>query len=439
MTVSGPAHPLDVELADLVDGVLVEARAAEVEAHLAACLLCRVKCQRLRAAPPLGVSGGAGLRVPVAPPFAVPATHDRRDAGVGDLWLVAAGGDEAGDRLLVLVRGVRGDRVAVAPVTFDVEAADEETVVVDAARSPLGLGLAVYPSLATEVPAGVLVSLMGTLEAATTLAGERGPAITGPADPRLDIRQHLADRLAALEDVPPDPAMAADAPAPAIDVVRSGLVRDLRSWRGNGCAVRPLFGWSDVVAAERIGWDPVLLVDELGIVLVVFDTPHGLVDDEDFDAARSVLTRFNATAVVVLARTISGEAEVFDAPALNYAIEAPSGVRTPPRPLIAGLAPIDAAMKFLDQSTGARAMSLPSRGSVARVDVSEILRGAAATAVADAVKQASKFKIAPKRRGYESAAGDAGELGAALGRALAAEPVVDEILGLAGRTEADGG
>ena len=52
---SGPAHPLDIELADLVDGALDQARAAEVEAHLAGCLLCRVKCQRLRAAPPLGL------------------------------------------------------------------------------------------------------------------------------------------------------------------------------------------------------------------------------------------------------------------------------------------------------------------------------------------------------------------------------------------------
>jgi hypothetical protein len=139
----------------------------------------------------------------------------------------------------------------------------------------------------------------------------------------------------------------------------------------------------------------------------------------------------------VLARTISGEAEVFDAPALNYGIETPSGVQSPPRPLIAGLAAIDAIAKFLDQSTGARAMSLPSRGSVSRVDVGDILRDATAAAVADAVKQAARFKIAPKRRGYESLADVAGDLQAALGRALASEPVVDELLDLA-RRDRDG-
>ncbi|MGH9222410.1 MAG: zf-HC2 domain-containing protein [Acidimicrobiales bacterium] len=426
---SGPAHPLDVELADLVDGALDEARATEVEAHLAGCLLCRVKCQRLRAAPPLGVSAGGGP-VPWPPAFDVPATRDRRDVepGAGQLWLAGPDDDQ---RLLVLVLRVDGDRVAVAPVTFDVEAADDETVVVDASRSPLGLALAAYPALATEVPAGALVSSLGALPGA--LEGERGTAITGATDPRLDVRQYLADRLGALEDVPPDPDTAADAPVPAIDDVRSRLVRDLRSWRGNGCAVRPLFSWNEVVVADRIGWEPVAAIDEIGIVLVVFDTPHGLVDDEDFDAARSVLTRFNATAVVVLAGAISGEAEVFDAPALNYGIETPSGVQAPPRPLIAGLAAIDAVAKFLDQSTGARAMSPPSRGAVTRVDVGEILRDATAEAVANSVKQAAKFKIAPKRRGYESLADVAGDLGIALGRALAAQPVVDELLGLASR------
>ena len=38
MSVFGPAHPLDVDLADLVDGLLDGFQAAEVEAHLAGCL-----------------------------------------------------------------------------------------------------------------------------------------------------------------------------------------------------------------------------------------------------------------------------------------------------------------------------------------------------------------------------------------------------------------
>jgi hypothetical protein len=192
-----------------------------------------------------------------------------------------------------------------------------------------------------------------------------------------------------------------------------------------------LFGWGDLMAAHRSGWDPVVAIDEIGIVVVVFDTPHGLVDDEDFDAARSVLTRMNATALVVLTRSLSDVGEVFDAPALNYGIDTPSGVRTPPRPLIAGLAAIDALAKFLDQSTGARAMSLPARGSVGRVDVGEVLRAAAVEAVAGAVKQAAKFKIAPKRQGYESLAEVADGVASVLGRALAADPVAEGLVELA--------
>jgi hypothetical protein len=149
-------------------------------------------------------------------------------------------------------------------------------------------------------------------------------------------------------------------------------------------------------------WTPLVTIDEVGIVLEVFDTPHGLADDADFEAARSVLTRRNATAVVVLARRLSDVADVFDAASLSSGIDLPSGAHTPPRPLITGLAPVDAITKYLDQHTGTRAMEAPSRGAVGRVDVRDLLREAAAAALADTARQGSRFKIAPKRRGYES-------------------------------------
>jgi hypothetical protein len=424
MTSSRSAHPLDVDLADLVDGVVEAARAAELEAHLDDCLLCRIKRERLMRAPPVPATG------PQLPPvaFAVPAVDDGGDPTEGDLWL--AGDDE---RVLVLVLRTHGERLLVAPVTFDVEAADEETVVVDAARSPLQIGLAVHPTLATEVPRTVLVGRLGALAGGIDEGLTGGVAVAGPADPRLGLRQLLADRLASLEDIPPDPATGADAPPARPEEVASALIADLRAMRGAACAVRAMEGWGGLALPVRSQWAPMFTLDEVGIVLVVFDTPHGLVEEADYEAARSVLTRFNASALVVLARGVSGLAEVFDAAALHHGIDMPSGTHSPPRPLISGLTPFDAIAKFLDQHTGAKAMSPPSRGAVTRVDVGEVLREAAAAAAADAVRQGPRFKIAPKRRGYESLADARDGLQAALARAFTDDSVAAGLIELARR------
>ena len=252
----------------------------------------------------------------------------------------------------------------------------------------------------------------------------------GPDDPRLELRQHLADLLEELHGTPPG----------GPGQVTTTLIDDLRSLRGPACHLRALETWDGLADAD--GWVPLLAIDEVGVVLVVLDTPHGLVDDTDFDAARSVLTRFNATALVVMTRHLGDLADVFDSSALNFGIDVPSGAHTPPRPLISGLAPFDAIAKYLDQHSGARAMSLSARGPVGRVDVADVLRSAAASAVADAVRQGGRFKILPKRRGYESLAANPHALGDALATAFTDASVVVGLLELARhndeRTE-DGG
>lgn len=376
MTAFGPralVHPLDVELADLVDGILDPSRTLALESHLAGCLLCRVKRRRLQDAPPAVLD----LDRPFpAPAFVVPTDDDAvAQPAPNELWLVRA----EDEHLLVLVLRNDGQRVLAAPVTYDIGAADDETLVVG--------DLAIYPRLATALPTSLLVRRMGSVS--TTGATSGGP-ITSPTDPRLEVRQYLADRLGELME-------------------QSSLVADLRDLRGETCQVRPMTGWGDVDLAAAADWTPLMTVDEVGIVLVVIDTPHGLADDADFHVARSVLTRFNATALVVLASALSELADVFDSPSLNYGIDTPSGQRTPPRPLISGLAPFDAVGKFLDQTSGARIASATTRGPVERVDVGAILRQAAAAALTDAARQSARFKITPKRRGYESVGGPATE------------------------------
>ena len=218
------------------------------------------------------------------------------------------------------------------------------------------------------------------------------------------------------------------------------MIDDLRQLRGDICAIRPMADWGDVAAASHARWEPIATIDEVGIVLVVVDTPHGLTDDADFVVGRSVLTRYNATALVVLARGITDQAEVFDSSSLNHGIDAPSGHHTPPRPLISGLSPFDAIGKFLDQSTGTRLAAPAARGPVARVDVADILREAAGAALAEAARQGARFKIAPKRRGYESVTDAAEPFAAALSEALGAGVggtgfAVQDLLDLAPRSD----
>jgi len=399
-----PAHPLDVDLADLVDGLVEADRAAELEAHVDGCLLCRIKRQRLRKAPPATLHLDRAFdapRFPIPPLDAVGAAP-----ATGELWLAGAAG-HGDDRLLVLVLRTSGDRPLVAPVTFDVEAADDETSIVD--------DLAIYPRLATELPRSLLIQRVRA--GLTTAGATAGPPIAGATDPRLEVRQCLADRLGSMEAARPGP--------------RAALMADLRELRGRFCAVRALEDWGDVALGNHARWVPLFTIDEVGVVLVVLDTPHGLADDGDFNVARAVLTRFNATGLVVLSSSLSDSAEVFDAPSLNYGVDAPSGRLAPPRPLIAGLSPFDAISKFLDQTSGAKLGQTAARPPVERVDVNAVLREAGAAALAGAARQASRFKITPKRRGYESAPGMEAAFQAVLARALDGEEIGGVLVALA--------
>lgn len=410
---SRPAHPLDVDLADLADGLLDAESAAGIDAHLGECVLCRLKHWRLLSAP----AAGAARPFP-SPAFAVPALEAGGDPAVGEVWL--AGADE---RIAVVVLGAGGQTVLVAPLTLDVDTADDESEIVD---SPLGPAV-LHPALAADLPLSALVArLAGRVDRSTPTAG---PPLAGDTDPRLALRSHLGDWLAPADDTPP--------PA-GTEQVRSTLIADLRALRGAACDVRPLDSWAGAVAADRLGWTPLAVVDEVGIVLVALDTPHGLADDADFDAARAVLTRFNASALVVVAGELSDLGDVFDAASLNHGIDMPSGAHTPPRPLIAGLTAFDAIAKYLDQHSGARAMTAPSRRAVAAVDVPGLLRDAASAATVDVARQGARFKIAPKRRGYESVADAPDALGAALATAFTpGASVVEALLGLAGTDEAE--
>jgi hypothetical protein len=175
------------------------------------------------------------------------------------------------------------------------------------------------------------------------------------------------------------------------------------------------------------GWTALLTVDEVGVLLVAFDTPAGLNRDIDFEAARTVLTRFNASALVVLASALTPSAELFTPAGLHEAIDVPSGTRTAPHPSLSGLLPIDAIMKFLDQNSGSATFPWPERATVARVDVASVLRTSASTALGEVVAQGRRARIPAKVAGYKSAEALQDAFANALVAALSGEPIVDAL------------
>ena len=443
-------HPLDVDLADLAEDLLAPSRREALEDHLSGCLLCRIKLRRLRDAlddrsvsSRLGTGATAGPATDSFPGLSVPRPP-AVDIGAdqlapGQLW--AAGAEQ---RMLVMVVRVAEERALVAPVTFDVFSADEETIVIDQALSPFDVSFAVYPSLAGELPKSMLSVCFGGLVEPVdvvellvgALAGTtRGEPIDGPTDPRLEFRQLLADQLGSLEEIRPDPDTAADAPPIRPDRLASALAAELRSRRGDACRVRRTDSWEELLLAYSKGWTPVATVDEAGTILIVFDTPAGLVASDDFNAALAVLTRFNATAVVVLAISLTPYAEIFDPSSLSYGIGVPSGELSPPTPLLSGLAPVDAIAKFLDQNSAWSESSWPNRASTSPPDVTAILSRQASTAIEEVVRQGRRAKIAPKIAGYGSVAPLTGDLSRALQGALGGQLLAQRLLDLAERVE----
>jgi len=444
-------HPLDIDLADFADDLVDEARRQALEHHLGGCLLCRIKVRRLRDAlgePPkaryAARSGadestgiGAALSVTAARVSGADVSAGRPTPG--QLW--AAGNEE---RLLVLVLREGNGRVVVVPVTFDVPGADEETIVVEAALSPFEMAIAVYPALSAELPGSALVTCFGRLVEADDvdrlIAGAipgtiRGVPIDGPSDPRLEFRQMLADHLEALEGIAPDPRIAADMSSAGPERLASVLGAELLDRRGDRCRLYRLSSWEGLDLAYSKGWTPVATVDELGTVLVVFDTRTGLASGDDFNVAVSVLTRYNATAVVVLATSLGPNAELFDAASLSYGIGVPSGEARPPAPLVSGLVPADAIAKFLDQSSAWSETSWAGRASTAPSDVIATLSRSAALAIEEVVRTGRRAKIAPKAAGYAAVEPLVQDLEDVLRGALAGDQVAQRLSDLADRSK----
>lgn len=392
-------HPLDADLLDFVEGTCDDVVGDAIAAHLTECVVCRIKRQRLTGAPPMDI---VDVRQLTIPPFGrIELEHaSGAEAQRGELWLTS--GDDA---TMVLVRSIRADKssVVVVPVTLDIEVADHGSIILQTQASPLAVPIVIYEDLIVSLPATALVEHVVPARLGADLlelrVGDvgvsRGSALEGPADPRLEVRQYLVDRLVTLDPYQPardsDESISFDRTAQVV-----ALREELQFRRGPECDIQELTTLP-VLAETSAEWIGIARVTDFAVRIIVIETPTGLIDDRDFSSAQALITRLDCSALAV--RTPMNDAvDLYDAPTLFRAFELPEGTRAS-APLISGLSLPDAVAKYLDQKRVQPFVSQTSHRAP-RVDAKEVLAGEVAKAVDSTVKRASR--LGPeKREGYK--------------------------------------
>ena len=298
------AHPLDSDLLDFVEGTLPASELPRVEEHLAGCILCRIKRQRLTNVPPLDLTGVQDLALPSFTPIRSEPLAGS-EAVRGDLWTTASE-----DSAIVLIRSVRQHDwgVVVVPVILDVEVADSGALVLDDTASPLDTPIAVYERMTISLPLSALAARMVPVRSGIDLwalaAGDpgvtRGSGLQGATDPRVELRQYLSDRLVAL-----DPHKAGDAAyseandSSSVEHSDEEIFKELvRGFYGKPTEAEQISLESATAVPQS--WRGIARVHKFNQAVLLIDTANGL-EDEDRHLAASLCDEFHGSAVAIMA------------------------------------------------------------------------------------------------------------------------------------------
>ena len=362
-------HPLDIDLFALALEDLDASHAAEVNEHLETCLLCRVRIARIRRSDVRRADSPIGIDLPTVSPqvLAVLENAARPEmVEVGQIWLAGES-----NRLLLWVRAVEPGAVVGHPITLDIDAADDTTLIVNDLPG-LGHSGAVFTSIVGTVPMSQLVSYIGELDigaevqalrdAAAVGAGgsvlPTGSPITGPTDERLEFRQLLADDLADLDPLPDEDdddhfnGVADSAETAAREMVVA-LRSDFIGRRGPGCELRSLLEDRTLGSVARpTGCIPVVTISELNTSILVItgvDRVAWVVENQGDASTLLRLARTTALAVTEPFRPFN--TCLFEERHLHPALELPQAT-TPvgPRPISEPKPLVKALYDYLETS-----------------------------------------------------------------------------------------
>lgn len=414
----------------------------EVAEHLTACIECRIRAARLaRAAEVAAASDSALSRILDSDTHLTPAVVTAAALGsesatpsAGELWRV--GEDDA---LLVWVRKVFDRSADVMPVVLDVELADDQTLLLPAEATSLGMELGVITSVRGHVHADVFLSRIGDLGdrvtqqvaevTAAALEGRPpggvpvGTRVHDPDDQRVEYQQTLADLLADLGPGAWTARKKADeetgAPGRGLyELVKRDLsLRHPCTVHESLPAVAVLQSGAMIRAVARVGYADTSIVIAL----------HPAWQSEQYADLAAACCRIvrqepGSTAVAVCSADQDWLATVVDGVAMSDAYESPSGRLLPPHASMEPLHVVDALAKYLDRHVPAWEV-VDASMNLTSTDLAAAARFSAHTAVADLVRQGSAARTPAKKEAWTKlppATADA--IAAMLDRIVAGEP-----------------
>ena len=358
------AHPLDIELLSFALGDIDVAADSDINDHVRTCLLCRIRVARIRHgnATPEPVHS-TGIQYPSVSPevlAVLDSTVERGDAQAGQLWL-------AGDayRIPVWIDDIEDGIAFVYAASLDTDAADDTALIT--AVPNLDRSIAVYTSVGGTVGIDRLVSYVDDLPIhddverliAATVTGTvaddllTGSAITGVSDERLELRQLLADDLAALDPID-DGDESDDHTEAAVSAVREladHLRQELLWRRGPHCRVHDIEG-TVAPLSGRMSVTAVATVHELGCVVLLVSGEGGSEWAIEHAAdAWTLMEAATATALGFAEPTEPYDTVLFERRDLRYSYELPRAhVKSPPRIAVAAQPLVKAIDAYLDKS-----------------------------------------------------------------------------------------
>lgn len=206
----GPYHPSESDLLRYALEEFDRPAGADMQAHLAGCLYCRIRINRIRCRdprlePPRHAPSPASIPEEILGPL---AANPPAEVRVGQVWL----GQYEHKQAMVWIRSARLGTITAHPITPDIDYVDDLSLIVELPNA--GYPAAVVSSLVSTVPRKNLVVHLGNLDIESDLRrldeaarnGTRadlctGHPITDPADERIEFRQMLNDDLASIDPI----------------------------------------------------------------------------------------------------------------------------------------------------------------------------------------------------------------------------------------------